>query len=400
MKFFWKTLFYAVLAAPLMLAAALPSQEAVTANNHAKIYVRPVSFDWQNATIAYHVTVPGFVSVKLSPGDIRVKSEEVGGTGRFYFKNLKPSTTYNGILQSAAGECKFSFTTLPAPQGEMLGHFALISDPHISLKPENRKGRFFIESASIAEDVINLCRKLNCTTTIWPGDITNSGAVAEYELAASVLKKSPAKSLVIPGNHDHMERSASRAAFVKHFGNPEFTTILPGIGTLAALDTGRAAITPDGAAILEKAIKTPGRLIVVSHYQLFPAPWISHGKKGSKAHTIRNAKKHEALLKKLADRPGTVIYCGHQNVMARTVTGKTTQLNLPQPPQYPCGFIYVRCFKNGFYHTFVPISSEAMNQWSRLTGNAEAQYYKQLQWHELYRQGKDLTQSNFFLPLQ
>ena len=400
MKRFCKTLFCSVLAAPFILAAALPSPAAVTANNSAKIYVRPVSFDWQNATIAYSVAVPGFVSATLTPGNIKVKSDEVGGTGRFYFKNLKPSTTYNGVLQSAAGEYKFSFTTLPAPQGEMLGHFALISDPHISLKPENRKGRYFVESASIAEDVIKLCRKLNCTTTIWTGDITNSGTVAEYELAASVLKKCPSKPLVIPGNHDHMERSASREAFLKHFGKPEFNTTLPGIGTLVALDTGRAAITPEGAEMLAKALNKPGRLIVVSHYQLFPAPWISHGKKGSKAHTVRNAKNHEALLKKLADRPGTVIYCGHQNVMARTVTNKTTQLNLPQPPQYPCGFIYVRCYKNGFYHTFVPISSEAMNQWSRLAGNAEAQYYKQLQWHELYRQGKDITQSNFFLPLQ
>lgn len=363
------------------------------------IFVRVLSCDWESACLSFATGGAGFVSAELSPGNITAASVEAADCGRLYFRDLESDTEYNGVFRCDKGEVKFAFRTLKRPAGKMLGHFAIISDPHISLKPENRKGRYFIESAFITADVIRQCRDLGCKYTLWPGDITNSGSVTEYELAAEVFKGCPAKPLVIPGNHDHMENPEAEAAFLKHFGPRQWSVELPGIGTVVGLDTGNKTIDPQGAQLLANALEKNSRIIVITHFQLFPSPWINHAG-GSQAHIVKNASEYSSLLDKLAGCDHAVVYSGHQNITTLTRLAKAAQLNLPQPVQYPCGFIYVRCFEDGFYHTFMPIASEVMNQWSRIASKEAARFYNEPQWDESYRCGSGVDQSNFFLPLK
>jgi hypothetical protein len=101
-------------------------------------------------------------------------------------------------------------------------------------------------------------------------------------------------------------------------------------------------------------------------------------------------------MRKICATP-SVIYAGHQNIMSVTYVDQAVQINLPQPPQYPCGWIRVRCFANGTYYTFEPISSEVLRQWSRRAGDAAAEFYEQRQWCSDYRRGRFPESCNFYL---
>ena len=80
-----------------------------------------------------------------------------------------------------------------------------------------------------------------------------------------------------------------------------------------------------------------------------------------------------------------------------TRIGNAVQINLPQLPQFPCGFIRVRCFGNAWYHDFIPIDSEVLRQWSRRAGDAAAEFYNEPQWRAVYRVGRGAEESNFVL---
>ena len=151
-----------------------------------EIYAHIISFDWQSAVLAYDFDMPGFAELDIINTGKTIKSVEATGNGRLYLEELPAETQICLRLRYPGGEQALSFTTLPAPQGTLINHFALIADPHISVKQENRKGRFFVESAAIGEDVVKRCAELGIKYTLWPGDITNEGYPEEYAIAAKV----------------------------------------------------------------------------------------------------------------------------------------------------------------------------------------------------------------------
>ena len=131
------------------------------------------------------------------------------------------------------------------------------------------------------------------------------------------------------------------------------------------------------------------KLIILTHYHLFEAPRINH----TPCLGIRNKEEHQDLLELIKEHP-VMIYAGHQNICSCARFGKAVQLNLPQPPQFPCEWLLVRVFANGFYHQAIPIMSEVMRQWSRRTEDAAAAFYGERQWDSGYRL-QTFDQSNF-----
>ena len=114
-------------------------------------YADIINVTENSALFGYELGSPGFAVLRMDGREI--KSVEACGTGRFQVSGLKPDTAYHAELSGV----ELDFTTLPAPEGEELWRFALISDPHISLKNENRKGRFFVESAPLTAETFAAC---------------------------------------------------------------------------------------------------------------------------------------------------------------------------------------------------------------------------------------------------
>ncbi|MBE6367262.1 MAG: hypothetical protein E7052_05060 [Lentisphaerae bacterium] len=352
-------------------------------------YAHIISFDWQNALFAYDLDKAGFIELEVvNTGEI-IKSQEATGCGRLELENLPSDTLIKVVCRWNGGEKTLAFKTLPQAQGDLIGQFALIADPHISSKKENRKGRFFVESAALAEDVIKRCAELNITYTIWPGDITNAGLADEYVLCDKVLKNLPQKPYLVPGNHDH-----NPELWQQYFGVRSWVRSVPGIGKVIGIDTSSQRLLDEDVQIIKQELESAGRVVIVTHYQLFASPDINHVP--PERVTPVNCAEHAELLQQISRTP-SIIYAGHQNIMSVTRIGDAVQINLPQPSQYPCGWLHVRCFENGTYYTFEPITSEVMRQWSRRTGNAAAEFYNQRQWREEYRRGRFPESCNFFL---
>ena len=331
-----------------------------------------------SALFGYELDAPGFAVLTIDGREI--KSVEAGGTGRFRVSGLAPETSYHAELSGVG----LDFTTLPAPEGPELYRFAVISDPHISAKEENRKGRFFVESAALAAESFAAACKLGAEFAVLPGDITNEGTEEEYRISRGVLARAELPVYVLPGNHDHPERG-----YWERFCGPRSWKMRLRDCTWIGADTSDKRLHEEDARAIREAVESGERVIVFSHYQLFEAPRINH--KPNQA--VGNREENGEVLELIRNSP-VMLYVGHQNICSCAPCGRALQLNLPQTPQFPCAWILVRVFANGFYHQQIPIASEVMRQWSRRAGNEAAAFYGEPQWRGEYRM-QSYEQSNF-----
>ena len=341
-------------------------------------YADIINVTENSALFSYELEGAGFAVLTVAGREY--KSVEATGTGRFEVRDLEPGTAYEADLSGV----KLEFTTLEAPEGEELGRFALISDPHVSLKDENRKGRYFIESAFLMSETLANAARLGAEFALMPGDITNMGTEDEYILCDSLLKQSQIPLYPLPGNHDYPERG-----FWEKYIGPRRWEIEKFGFTWLAVDTSKGSLLPEDAAAIERVLDSGKKLIISSHYHFFEAPRINH----NTCLGIRNKEEFSGLLQRIQDS-SVMIYAGHQNICSCARFGKAVQLNLPQTPQFPCEWLLVRVFANGFYHQAIPITSEVMRQWSRRSGDAAADFYGERQWKSAYRL-QSFDQSNF-----
>ena len=356
-----------------------------------------ISVDWESALLSYSIKSLSFIKVKLKDknGNSRSwESVEANSIGRIELNGLSPDSSYSGEFESSDGSIPIEVTTLPAPEGEMLGSYAIVADPHISCKTENRKGRFLLESTMILRDVVGLCNKLKPDCVLIPGDITNDGNEQEYSVSAEILKDLKMPCIATPGNHDYHHGEASKKLWDKYFGS-ECAVHDSSVGKFIALNTGTSHLQAEEVhslcQLLEKDTSEP--IIIISHYQLFDNEDICRG--GARK-VISNVDEQQHLLN-LIQQKQVLIYAGHQNVCSVKAVGKSFQINVPQPVQYPCGFLYVSRYANAFYHKFIPISSEILCQWSMTSSRQAVDLYNEDQWDSLYREGKDLYQTNFLI---
>ena len=362
-------------------------------------YAKIISVDWESALLSYCLNTSSFIKVKLCDDngeEYSWESVEANNIGRIELKGLAPDCSYSGKFECSEGTVKLELKTLPAPQGELIGSYAIIADPHISCKTENRKGRFFVESEMILRDVVGLCNSLKPDFILIPGDITNYGTEEEYALSVKILEDLKMPYIATPGNHDYHHGEASVKLWEKYFAHTSGVHDTAS-GKIITLNTANKHFVHDESdylhSLLNNDLSEP--VIIISHFQLFDNEHICRGAKAKKI--VRCIDDKQKQLLNLIHEKKLIIYAGHQNICSIQPVGKSFQINVPQPVQHPCGFIYVSRYKNGFYHKFIPISSEVLRQWSIISGEQAADLYDENQWDSAYREGKDLYQTNFLI---
>jgi hypothetical protein len=350
-----------------------------------KKFVKILSLTWDNALIL--LDLPGLSEVKvvsLKPDiGIIARTTEFVNVGRIHLECLLPNTEYELLVEFGDGEhSKLCFKTLKKPVGELLSSFAVVADPHISLKPENRKGRLFVESPLILSGLVEDINTRNVDFTLIAGDLTNMGLSDEYAVIANILKKLDAPLLTVPGDHD--VKDSSHVELWRHyFGKLQWEMSLAGYG-IVGLNSANNVLDADGAAILKRCLKNENLFpIIISHLQIIENPQINIGSKQKTISTMSETSEILGLLK----RRRAIFYAGHQNIPARINIGSSIQVNVPQTLQYICGYYWVRRYENGFYHSLIPIKSDILQHYSRRTANLAAITYSEMQWDEDYRNG-------------
>ena len=297
------------------------------------------------------------------------ESRECESVGRVFLDGLRPETDYTITLSAGqAATAQRPARTLPAPRGPVLAQYAVIADIHLSLARETQRGRLFPESEAIFRQTVADIRKLEPDFVLLPGDITHNGSREETALAREILDHLDCPLLVVPGDHD---MDNGKREVYDFFGPGDwaehrdgFTVIgcdMIDIGTdRSGFCLGRSGVEH----ILSALESADGPVILLCHRQLVPDDYIKSPTRAIADHELFT----DEVLPNLP--VGAVAYSGHKNVPARHGAGNLLQVNVPQPVQYPCGFLRVRRFANGLYHDFVPIFSEVLNNASRVMGNA------------------------------
>lgn len=157
--------------------------------------------------------------------------------------------------------------------------------------------------------------------------------------------------------------------------------------TVIGCDTSSRSLRREGVAHLSTALRgASGRpVLILSHTQLIPDGYIVDADKVAQDHADYVGQVVPLIP------AGSVAYIGHKNVPAHHRAGGLLQVNVPQTVQYPCGWLLVRRYANGFYHTFRPIFSEGLNDLSRRASNARGTP----KWTESYRRGTSPELWNF-----
>lgn len=353
---------------------------------------------------AFTLREPAFVkAVALADGHEAVyETIECERVGRVFLEDLRPGTEY-AVSFSADGEelSACSVKTLPAPQGMKRSEFSVIGDPHITTRREIRRGRLFVESAGILRQTIAEINKRETSFVLLPGDVTNEGYADEVALAGEVLDELECPLLTVPGDHD---TAKGRRHIYDAFGPGQWVERRDGFTIIGCdvVNPGRdvPGIDEEGVGyclgrkgadhILSALESADGPVILLCHRQLVPDDYVLDENRVIGDHELFAAE----VLPRLP--VGTIAYVGHKNLPAMYRRGNLLQLNVPQPVQYPCGTLRVRCYENGMYHTYVPMFSEVMNDFSRVAGSALGVNL----WEENYRRGRGHHLWNFvFDPL-
>ena len=353
-----------------------------------------ISRSWNSATISFCLPRMSVVTVECISPLKRPLAEtlEESTIARISLEDLLPDTAYVIGVEWRGGSRELRFKTLPAPVGSRLMAYAALADPHVSLKPENRKGRLFVESVCILRGLVSEFNRAHLDFVLVAGDLTNMGTAEEYDAAARVLGELACPCLAVPGDHDLNGDGLCR--WNANLGPRSWCREIKGL-RLFGLNTASGILEEEDRALLERRRTTgPPVQVLVSHYQIIPDDYIRFGKDKC----LKNFAQHETFLKRLFRRP-TLIYVGHQNVPSAARMENALQLNLPQPVQFPCGYILVRQYENGFYHTFQPIRSPILDEYSRIASNMAADHYGEPQWRDTYRAGKLLDETNFLYSI-
>lgn len=355
-------------------------------------YIDIINFDWESAEIGVCHDGFGFVSAIFSDGqnEIKISSIEAVSMVRLKAYGLKADCDYMVTVNYPEGEELLKFKTLPAPQGDLLGSYAVLSDPHISSKQENRKGRLFVESAQILNEVFLQCDKLNVDFALIAGDLTNNSEREEFEVLKKILKEVKSPLICAPGDHDLIPDNALWNEYLKDKNLLDFSN---DFFKVKAIDSSKNILTTNDALRLESMLNDKRMAIILTHVHLLQNDKLKYS---PKAGGIENHSDYQELFEAFSWK-NSIIYAGHQNIPTQIPQRKLRQINLPQTCQFPCAWYYVRVFPNGLYHKSMPITSEILRQQSRIDSQRAAEYFAEPQWQTEYRRGETATAGNFLI---
>ena len=340
-------------------------------------------FETQSVTaesVTVAVTLRGAAELALGAVGPEGERSEVSiscdGIARGTLAGLRAGTRYT-IEARAEGTLLHSAAvrTLAAPQGAVLASFGVLADTHLSVRTAIRHGRLFPEAEVILRDVLREMAGLGLDFILLAGDVTDQGLPEEYATARRALAEASCPVLAVPGDHD-VKHGLGR--FEGSFGPARWVREIAGM-TVVGCNTSSRSLHREGAGHLSAALRSASGkpVLIVSHTQLVPDGYIVDADKVAQDHADYAAQ----VVPLIPD--GSLAYVGHKNVPAQHRAGGLLQINVPQTVQYPCGWLLVRRYANGFHHTFRPIFSEGLNDLSRRASNARGAP----KWTESYRRG-------------
>ena len=167
-------------------------------------YISIVNVTWDSVLVRYSINASATVKIIASASDHQLEqsTRELNRIGRINLTGLQPDCDYTLQFQWHDQEKVIKFHTLAQPEGELLLQYAVIGDPHLAIKYENRFGRLHIESATILQQVVNHINRLNVDCLLIPGDIIDTGSPQEYQRVADIFASLNCPLLAVPGNHD------------------------------------------------------------------------------------------------------------------------------------------------------------------------------------------------------
>ena len=249
-----------------------------------------------------------------------------------------------------------------------LAEFAIVADPHLTTCCENDRGRLYAESEAILRRTVAEINRRPTDFVLVPGDLTHLGSADEVALAREILDELQCPVLMVPGDHD---MDGGKHDIYDAFGPGQWVERRDGLTIIGCdmidIGTDRTGFCLGQAGVehvLTALESADGPILMLCHRQFVPDDYVP-----DRSRAIGD---HERFVQQVLAKlpPGTIAYVGHKNVAARFRQGNLLQLNVPQPVEYPCGTLRVRCFANGFYHSFVPMFSETLNDVSRVACNA------------------------------
>ena len=349
----------------------------------ARSWIAVQSVGWDGARCRFGLAAfsKKIVAELLSEGEAarRVELPNCNAAGFVEFVGLKPKKDYRFRLTVDAECAEVPFRTLAAPRTPKLFTMALLADPHLSQRQENRNGRLFVESGMLFQQALQEA-ETRCDIVAVPGDLTNASLPGEYQMAQELLGKCPLQKALTLGNHD--VKDDGRKMFVERFGAAAWLREFRG-WQIVALDTADARLdTPANREVIA-ALDVSRPVLFLSHYQFFADKWIRDNDKA-----VSDAKAAKPLLQKIGQCRG-VAYIGHKNLATSVRRGHLVQMNLPQVVHFPCGHVEAEVHEDGVWHRFRPIASEVLNEYSRL--GIEAGIHAPFYCQSAYRDANSLS---------
>ena len=280
----------------------------------------------------------------------------------------------------SVGPYSVTFKTLDRPTGRPMIHLAVVGDPHISVNRTNRRGRLFVESKLLLQDIAEKLESEQCDVLLIPGDLTDRGSSDELKEAMKSLSGFSGRKYVIPGDHDCGDKQSKkpgsfRLSELAPEGLPFFASLGP-FGVLG-LDTSSGRLERGQMQELARRLAEENFLLILSHYNLIENPEII-----DEDACIENHKETQDLLGR--SRARWIIYSGHKNIPVRLNLPRGCQVNASQPNQYPAGYMTIQVYEDTVVHQFVPIRSEALRNYSmRMLAEDKSPSF-----HPIYRYGK------------
>jgi hypothetical protein len=356
-------------------------------------HVTLTSLSWNAATVTWRLSEPRAVEIALLAPERRpiYEGPPSGLIGRCEMGGLAPDTEHRVRIAWRGGAQECALRTLPAPEGELLMAYAALADPHISLASHNKKGRLLVASRSILREIVEDCNARELDAVLLAGDLTDHGEREEYEAASAILAELACPLFAAPGDHDFKGSGATE--WTARFGACPNRRVLGG-AIIFTLNTAGQEFGEENLAFLEAHWHDgSGPRIICSHLQLFPDDYI----RTPKQKCVRDFAARRHPLEELF-RESALVYVGHQNVPSTARLARALQVNVPQPVQYPCGWLLVERYANGFYHRFMPIRSEELRQRSRAETDRAGRCHEQPHYRASYREGSGIGASCFLFP--
>ena len=291
-----------------------------------------------------------------------VETRDHEAAGRLVLNGLSSDVEFEATIEWDTGSVTRVLRTLPTPEGSEMWSFAVVADPHVAHQTRHRQGRLLVEAEAILRETIHELNQLQPDFVLMPGDLTNRGTTEEYGILQGLLGELACPYLAVAGDHD-VKLPHGRDLFQERVG-PINWAENRGDLLVVGCDTSTGRLGKRGEDWIKDHLPENHQLLVlVSHRQLIPDEYIVDHDKA--------VEDHPSVRSLIQDIPvPTLILVGHKNVPARADLGRAVQLNVPQLVQYPCGYLLVRCYRNGIYVTFQPMFAEVLNEFSRWTGSA------------------------------